>query len=213
MTSIDISALTRREVTHLINGLVAPRPIAWVSTLSADGRRNLAPFSFFNAFSTAPPTLAFGPGSRDGIGKDSLRNIRETGEFVVNVVSEELAARANATSAEFPPLVDEWEVAGVTPFASEDVRPPRVAESPAAFECIVVTIVDLGTPEQPTNSIVVGRVTRAHVADNILNGYEPDPAAVRLVGRMGGDLWCRSSDRFELSRPATTDPDLVRASL
>jgi flavin reductase (DIM6/NTAB) family NADH-FMN oxidoreductase RutF len=214
MTSFDVAALTRREITQLINGLVAPRPIAWVSTLSGDGRRNLAPFSFFNAFSTSPPTLAFGPGSRNGVGKDSLRNIRETGEFVVNVVTEKLSARVNATSAEFPASVDEWEIAGVTPSESEDVRPPRVAQSPASFECRTVVIVDLGTAEEPTNSIVIGRVVRIHVDDNALDGgLVPDPQALQLVGRMGGDLWCRSSERFQLERPGSIDPDIVRGSV
>jgi flavin reductase (DIM6/NTAB) family NADH-FMN oxidoreductase RutF len=213
MTSFDPAALTRSELAELVTGLVAPRPIAWVSTLSPDGRHNLAPFSFFNAFSTAPPTLAFGPGSRDGIAKDSLRNIRESGEFVVNVVTEELAMRANATSAEFSEHVDEWEVARVVPVASEDVRPPRVAQSPAAFECRVVTIVDLGNPDHPTNSIVIGRVTRIHVDERALNGGAPDPTALRLVGRMGSDLWCRSSDCFTLKRPTSVDPVDIRASL
>jgi flavin reductase (DIM6/NTAB) family NADH-FMN oxidoreductase RutF len=213
MTSIDPTTLGRHDITQLINGLVAPRPIAWVSTLSPDGRRNLAPFSFFNAFSTAPPTLAFGPGSRAGIAKDSLRNIRAMGEFVVNVVTEELAMRVNATSAEFAEHVDEWEVARVEPLASEDVRPPRVAQSPAAFECRVVKIVDLGSPEQPTNSIVIGRVTRIHVDERVLDGWVPDPDALRLVGRMGGDLWCRSANRFNLERPRSVEPGEVRASL
>jgi flavin reductase (DIM6/NTAB) family NADH-FMN oxidoreductase RutF len=213
MTSFDVGDLSRREITQLINGLVAPRPIAWVSTLSGDGRRNLAPFSFFNAFSTSPPTLAFGPGSRNGVGKDSLQNVRETGEFVVNVVTEELAARVNATSAEFAASVDEWEIAGVTPAESQEVRPPRVAQSPASFECRVVAIVDLGKPQERTNSIVIGQVLRIHVDDRALDGFVPDAEALQLVARMGGDLWCRSSDRFQLERPGSTDPDIVRASV
>lgn len=104
---LDPTTLERREVAELVNGLVAPRPIAWVSTLGADGVPNLAPFSFFNAFSTAPPTVAIGPGSRQGVNKDSLRNVKATREFVVNAVTEELATRANLCSAEFPPEVDE----------------------------------------------------------------------------------------------------------
>src|SRR5579863_5526391 len=115
---IDPATLQRRDVMDLLNGLVAPRPIAWVSTQDEFGRRNLAPFSFFNAFSTQPPTVAIGPGSRSGVNKDSLRNIKQTGEFVINVVSYELAVRANQTSAEFAPDVDEWEVAEVTPAPS-----------------------------------------------------------------------------------------------
>ena len=107
MISIDPKSLDRMQLNHLVNGLVSPRPVAWVSTLSAAGRPNLAPFSFFNAFSFSPPTVAIGPGSRNGVNKDTLRNARETGELTISLVSEELAPFANATSAEFPPEIDE----------------------------------------------------------------------------------------------------------
>lgn len=206
MLTVDPRELPRSDVTGLINGLVAPRPIAWLSTLDADGLPNLAPFSFFNAFCTAPPTLAIGPGSRQGINKDSLRNVRATGEFVVNVVSEALAEQANATSAEFGPTVDEWREAGLTPLESHDVAPARVAESPASFECRVVQIVDLGDDRAPTNSIVIGAITRIHVADEAVDGHRPDPSVLRLVGRMGGDLWCTACGIFELPRPRDAEP-------
>jgi flavin reductase (DIM6/NTAB) family NADH-FMN oxidoreductase RutF len=207
---LDPAALERRELVQLINGLVAPRPIAWVSTLAPDGARNLAPFSFFNAFSTAPPTVAVGPGSRQGVNKDSLRNIKATGEFVVNSVTEELARNANRSSAEFPPEVDEWTVAGVDAVACDDVAPPRIAQSPSSFECRVVEIVDLGPPETPTNSVIIGRITRIHVDESILgDGYRVDPDAVRLVGRMSGDLWSTTRHRFSLARPRSDDPAVV----
>ncbi len=209
----DAGALSRRDATALVNGLVGPRPIAWVSTVSDDGHRNLAPFSFFNAFSTAPPTLAIGPGSREGENKDSLRNLKVTGELVVNIVDERLAVIANATSGEFPREVDEWEVCGVTPVASETVRPERVGESPAAFECQVKQIVDLGSPDVPTNSVVVATVSRIVVRASVLDGAVPDPDALALVGRMGGDLWARTRDRFELRRPDSRDPAAVLAAL
>lgn len=198
---IDLATLGRSELNRLIVGLVGPRPIAWISTLAEDGTRNLAPFSFFNAFSFNPPVLAVGPGSRVGIEKDSLRNIRATGEFTVSVVTEELAEHANRSSGDFPAEVDEWEVAGVHPAASSDVNPAYVAESPAAFECRVKQIVDLGTPEQPTNALVIGLVTRIHVDDDVLEDFEPQPDRLRLVGRMGGSLWCTTRDRFALPRP------------
>jgi flavin reductase (DIM6/NTAB) family NADH-FMN oxidoreductase RutF len=207
---LDPAALERRDLVELINGLVAPRPIAWVSTLAADGAPNLAPFSFFNAFSTAPPTVAIGPGSRQGVNKDSLRNIKATGEFVVNSVTEEFATNANVSSADFPPEVDEWTVTGVDRVASDDVAPPRVAQSPSSFECRVVEIVDLGPPETPTNSVIIGRITRIHVDESILGeGFSVDPDAARLVGRMGGALWCTTRDRFSLPRPRSTDPAVV----
>lgn len=209
---IDPAALERRDVTDLVNGLVAPRPIAWVSTQDRSGHRNLAPFSFYNAFSTAPPTVAIGPGSRRGVSKDSLRNIKETGEFVINVVDYELAVRANQTSAEFAPVVDEWEVAGVTPAPCDDVRPARVAEAPASLECRVRAIVDLGSEELPTNSVIVATITRFHVRNEILDGYRVRPEVLDAVGRMGRDLWCTSRDRFDLRRPSDADPDAVRSA-
>jgi flavin reductase (DIM6/NTAB) family NADH-FMN oxidoreductase RutF len=174
---IDPAALDRRELNGLVNGLVSPRPIAWISSLAADGSRNLAPFSFFNAFSFDPPTIGVGPGSRGGVNKDSLRNIRETGEFVVNLVSEQLAGLANVCSAEFGPDVDEWEVSGVRPATCELVAPARVAEAPASLEC--------------------------------LDGLIPKPEVLQLVGRMGGDLWCRTQDTFELPRPGTVDAEAL----
>ncbi len=208
---LDATALERREVEALMNGLIAPRPIAWVSTIDEDGRRNLAPFSFFNAFSTAPPTVAIGPGSRKGVDKDSLRNIKATGEFVVNSVTEELATSANLCSADFPPEVDEWSLADVDALPCDDVRPSRVAQSPASFECRVVQIVDLGQPELPTNSVIIGAITRIHVDERIVgDGFAIDPEAAQLVGRMGGALWCTTRDRFALVRPRATDPDEAR---
>lgn len=210
---IDPTVLERRQRNWLINGLVAPRPIAWVSTIGSDGSRNLAPFSFFNAFSFSPPTVGVAPGSRRGVNKDSLRNIKETGEFVISVVNEELAERANACSAEFPPEVDEWEVANVTPAESRDVRPSRVDESPVSFECRAFQIVDLGPDDIPTNSLVLGRVSCIHIDDDAIEEGIPRPDVLRLVGRMGGDLWCRTTDRFELPRPASRNPDEVTRAL
>jgi len=213
MAAFDPGELDRSAVTKLINGLVAPRPIAWISSVAGDGTRNLAPFSYFNAFSTAPPTVAIGPGSRSGTPKDSLLNIRATREFVVHGVSEQLARRVNATSGDFPPDVDEWDVAGLTTVASDVVRPERIAEAPSALECRVFQIIDLGDPAEQTNSIVIGRVIRIHVADELLAENAPDAASIDLVGRMGGDLWCTTRDRFSLPRPGGADPDEVRRAL
>jgi flavin reductase (DIM6/NTAB) family NADH-FMN oxidoreductase RutF len=202
MIGVDPATLSRREVTALANGLVAPRPIAWVSSRAADGTANLAPFSFFNCFSTAPFTIGIGPGSREGVNKDSLANVKASGEFTVSMVTEELALRANLSSAEFDPSVDEWAVAGVTPRPSTTVGPPFVAESPAALECRVFTVVDLGEGGRATNSLIVARVTFVHVSEHVVGeGYEVDPDAIALVARMGGDLWSTTRDRFSLRRP------------
>jgi flavin reductase (DIM6/NTAB) family NADH-FMN oxidoreductase RutF len=207
---IDPRQLERRELNGLINGLVYPRPIAWVSTRSAEGVRNLAPFSFFNAFCFHPaPVLCIGPGSRQGVNKDSLANARSTGEFVVNLVSLALAETANLCSAEVGGEVDEWELAGVEAAPSELVRPERVAASPASFECRVRQVVDLGPPELPSNSLVIGEVVRIHVRDDALDGLTPRPEALDLVGRLGGDLWTTTRERFTLRRPSGTEPATV----
>lgn len=210
---IDPSTLDRRERNALINGLVYPRPIAWVSSLAPDGSRNLAPFSFFGAFSFDPPTIGIGPGSRQGVNKDSLRNVKASGEMVVNLVNRELAEVANACSGEFPPDVDEWDVAGVEGLASEVVAPMRVAGAPAALECRVRQVIELGQPDRASNNLVVAWVVRVHVDDAAMDGLRPRPEVLDLVGRLGGDEWCTTRDRFTLPRPAGTDPGEVRAAL
>lgn len=213
MIVLDPQSLTRMQLAGLVGGLVAPRPIAWVSTIGPDGTPNLAPFSFFNTFSAAPLTVGIGPGSRDGVPKDSLRNIKASGEFSISVVTEELAARANVTSAEVGAEADEWSLAGLRSRPAETVRPPVVAESPASFECRVFEIVDLGEPSLPTNSLVIARVTRIHVDEAVLDDdYRVDPEAVRLVARMGGDLWATTRDRFSLSRPTPEDVERAQAA-
>jgi flavin reductase (DIM6/NTAB) family NADH-FMN oxidoreductase RutF len=203
---IDPSTLDRRERNGLINGLIAPRPIAWVSSVSADGTRNLAPFSFFGAFSFDPPTIGLGPGSRAGVNKDSLANIKATGEFVVNLVSRDLAEVVNACSGDFAPEVDEWEVAGVTPAPSEVVTAARVAESPAALECRVRQVLELGEPDRASNNLVVAWVVRVHVDDDAMDGMAPRSDVLDLVSRLGGDEWATTRDRFVLPRPASRDP-------
>ena len=207
---VDPTTLTRGEANALINGIVAPRPIAWVSTQSAAGAPNLAPFSFFNAFSFWPPTIAIGPGSRQGVAKDSLRNIRETGEFVVNAVDRRLAELANLCSAELEPGTDEWALVGLEPAPSVRVAPPRVAASPVALECRLRHVVDLGDPAMPTNSLLLGSVVEVHVADRAISDGVPLPQELDLVARMGGDTWCTTRDRFELPRPGTTDVTELR---
>jgi flavin reductase (DIM6/NTAB) family NADH-FMN oxidoreductase RutF len=203
MIELDPAALDRRALTALGNGLVAPRPIAWVSSRASDGTPNLAPFSFFNCFSTAPFTIGIGPGSRSGVHKDTLANIKATGEFTISMVTEELATTANLSSADLDSSVDEWGITGLTQSPSTTVSPPWVGESPAALECRVFEIVDLGEPDAPTNSLVIARVTCIHVSEDVISPetYAIDPEAIGLVARMGGDLWCTTRNRFELRRP------------
>lgn len=193
---------TPQNIYKLLVGAIVPRPIAFVSTLSADGVRNLAPFSFFTAISANPPVICFSPMVRasDGHTKDTLNNIRETGEFVVNIVSEEFAGRMNITAQEFPPEVDEFEQAGLTPVASDLVKPPRVAESHVNMECRLVQIVDVS--RKPLGgSIVLGEVVRFHVHDELFDNFRIDPDQLHAIGRMAGATYARTTDRFDLVRP------------
>ena len=190
------------DIYKLLVGAIVPRPIAFVSSLSAEGVRNLAPFSFFTAISANPPVICFSPMVRasDGHTKDTLNNIRATREFVVNIVSEEFAAQMNLTSREFPPEVDEFEESGLTPVASDLVKPPRVGESHFNMECRLRQIVDVSS-EPLGGSIVLGEVLRFHVRDEIVENFRIDPDKLRAIGRMAGATYARTTDRFDLERP------------
>jgi flavin reductase (DIM6/NTAB) family NADH-FMN oxidoreductase RutF len=196
--------LPYREFYRILLSAVAPRPIAWVSTISGDGQPNLAPFSFFNVVSAKPPLLGFSPALRrveqGDTSKDTLRNIRETGEFVVNIVTFEIVEAMNLTSGEYDSSVDEFKLAKLTCRASAVVRPPQVAESPVSFECKVYQIMDFGT-EPPSGSFVMGEIVAVHVSDNVLKEGRLDPQALDLVGRMAGTQYSRTTQRFELERP------------
>lgn len=200
--TINPSEAGPANVYKLMIGAIVPRPIAFVSSVSRDGVRNLAPFSFFTAVSANPPVVCFAPmvRSSDGGQKDTLRNVEETGEFVVNIVSEDFAAKMNICSAEFPPEVDEWEKSGLTPVASECVKPARVAESRVHMECRLVEVVSVS--KQPLGgSLVLGEVLRFHVADELFDDYRIAPEKLNAIGRMGGPSYVRTTDRFDLERP------------
>ena len=190
------------NVYKLMIGAIVPRPIAFVSTISQNGVRNLAPFSFFTVASANPPVVCFAPMVRasDGQQKDTLHNVQATGEFVVNIVSEDFAAKMNICSAEYPAEVDEWVESGLTPIPSESVRPERVAESRFQMECKLTQIVTVGT--QPLGgSLVLGEVVRFHVAENLFEDYRIDADKLQAIGRMGGPTYARTLDRFDLQRP------------
>jgi len=202
------SELPVNEFYRILISSVAPRPIAWVSTLSASGQPNLAPFSFFNAICGQPPLLAFAPGLRmrgegdalRGEAKDTLRNVRETGEFVVNVVTYEIAEVMNLTSGEYDSSVNEFELAQLTPRPSRVVKPPQVAESPVNFECELRQILDFSSPPRG-GSLVIGEVVFVHVDEKHLKHGRLDPNSLDLIGRMGGMQYSRTTQRFELARP------------
>ncbi len=196
------------ELYGILLNSVAPRPIAWVSTVSASGQPNLAPFSFFNAVCADPPLLAFAPGMRRskqpeaplGEAKDTLRNVRETKEFVVSIVTYELAEAMNITSGEYDASVNEFKLAKVTPEASKIVRPPRVAESPVSFECKLHQIVDF-SPAPTGSSLVIGKIVSIRINDVNIKDGKLDRNSLDLVGRMGGIQYTRTTQRFEMVRP------------
>ncbi|MFZ1941019.1 MAG: flavin reductase family protein [Terracidiphilus sp.] len=202
MRVIDPAQLEYNDIYKLMVGIIVPRPIAFVSTIDAAGVLNLAPFSYFTACGSNPPVVCFSTAVRAGARshKDTLRNVEATGEFVVNVVSEEFAAQMNATAAEVPPEVDEFVLSGLTPLASDLVKPPRVAESKVQMECRLYQIVTVS--EKPGGGILVlGEVLRFHVLESLLDGYKIDPDKLNAIGRMGGPTYVRTHDRFEMQRP------------
>jgi flavin reductase (DIM6/NTAB) family NADH-FMN oxidoreductase RutF len=204
---IDPSALERQNMYKLLIGSVVPRPIAWVSTISPGGRPNLAPFSYFNIACANPPTLLFCPNRRaDGSKKDTLLNIEATGEYVIHIVDEARVEQMNRTSAEFPPEVDEFEQAGLTPSPSRRVRPARVAEAPIAFECRLFQIVPVG--DAPSGGdVVIGRVLLVHIRDDVRPDTDVDLRALRPVARLAGSGYARITDTFDLPRPIYKPPD------
>lgn len=199
---IDPASVPPQQVYKLLIGSVVPRPIAFVSTISPDGVLNLAPFSFFNAICGDPPTVCFSTSYRDPR-KDTYVNVKAAGEFVVNIVSEEIAEQMNLTSGEYPYGVDEFQVSGLTPAPSMVVRPPRVLESHVNMECKLVQIIDLS--DRPGGaSLIIGRVVRFHVDDEVVEDFRIDPEKLRAVGRMGGNTYSRTRDRFDMIRPPST---------
>jgi flavin reductase (DIM6/NTAB) family NADH-FMN oxidoreductase RutF len=202
------SDISHSELYGILLNSVAPRPIAWVSTMSASRALNLAPFSFFNCVCVDPPLLAFAPGLRPpkqagaihGEAKDTLRNIRETQEFVVNVVTYELREAMNLTSGEYDPSVDEFALAKLTAQPSKVVRPPRVAESPVNFECKLHQIFDF-SPAPTSSSLVIGQIVSIHINDAHLKEGKLDRNSLDLIGRMGGIQYTRTTERFEMVRP------------
>jgi flavin reductase (DIM6/NTAB) family NADH-FMN oxidoreductase RutF len=202
------SDLPYNEFYRILISTVAPRPIAWVSTLNASGQANLAPFSFFNAICGKPPLLAFAPGLRmrsegettRGETKDTLRNVRETGEFVVNVVTHDVIEAMNLTSGEYASTVNEFELAKLTPRPSKIVKPPQVAESSVNFECKVYQILDFSSPPHG-GSLVIGEILSIHIDEKHLKDGRIDPDSLDLVGRMGGIQYSRTTERFNLARP------------
>lgn len=185
----------------LLACLVTPRPIAFVTSLSPDGKINAAPFSFFNLMGARPPILAFAPGDReDGTPKDTALNVRATHEFVVNLVDEAIAGAMNQCAASLPYGENELERAGLTTVPSSVVRPPRIAEAPASLECV-----EWGTLRIGDNRVVIGLIKRLHVRDELFDAEKQriHSEKLKVIGRMASPHWyCKTDERFEMIRPA-----------
>lgn len=194
---IAASTLSPRDVYAVMTACIVPRPVAWVSTLSKEGVRNLAPFSYFMGVGSKPPMLAVSVGHRRDASKDTGRNARETGEFVVNICTRLLAEKMAATAGEYEAHVDEFEVAGLTASESKSVRAPGVFESPVRLECKLHQVVE------PSDNVdlLIGEVLHFHFDDSILTDGLPDAAKLDPVARLGGPWYASLGEIFAMERP------------
>lgn len=202
MRSIDPSTIPAAESHRYLLAGVAPRPIAFVGSNDRDGRVNLSPFSFFNAFGANPPVIAFSPAFRgtDGTPKHTFLNIKETGEFTVSVVSYSMIEQMNLASAEWPAGVDEFEKAGFSHLSSRKIKPPGVAESPMVMECVLLDHIDLGG-KPASGNLMIGEVVMFHIKESAFEGHYPQYERLDLVARMGGNYYCRASGDAVFSLP------------
>lgn len=194
----DLASTETRDRYKLLSGLVVPRPIGWIGTRRSDGSYNLAPFSFFNVISSNPPMVIFSAGSHADRPKDSSILAGVTGEFSVNIVSEEVAVPMAITSGAFTAEDDEFAIAGLTAVPGSLVDAPLVVESPANLECRVERIIELG--EQGRTRLVIGDVVAIHVREEVLDGTRIDNDELRAIGRMAGTTYIKTNDRFEIER-------------
>ena len=207
---VDPKKVSVSELHGYLLGAVAPRPIAFASTIDGKGNVNLSPFSFFNAFSANPPILVFSPArrGRDNTTKNTLDNVLEVAEVVINIVSHSIVEQMSLSSAEFEKDVDEFVKSGLTPVASDRIAPPRVGESPASFECKVNQVLSLGDKGAAGN-LVICEVLLAHFKDEIMDTHgKIDPFKLDAVARMGGNWYSRAQGEnlFEIPKPIGTKP-------
>lgn len=223
MISIDPKEVTTAVLHSYLLGAVAPRPIAFASTIDKDGNPNLAPFSFFNVFSANPPIAIFSPArsGRTGITKHTYDNVKEVPEVVINVVNYDMVQQMSLASTEYPKGTNEFVKAGFTPIPSEKIKPFRVKESPAQLECIVKQVIELGDKGGAGN-LIICEVVMMHVNENVLDANKQiDPNKIDLVARMGGNWYSRTNGDalFEVAKPLLNlgigvdqIPDYIRQS-
>jgi flavin reductase (DIM6/NTAB) family NADH-FMN oxidoreductase RutF len=218
MISIDPDKTPIPDLHQYIVGAVAPRPIAFVSTVDIHGNVNLAPYSFFNAFSSNPPILVFSSNRRveNNTTKDTLANVEATMEAVINVVNYDIVRQMSVSSVEFPKDVNEFDKAGLTQLASEIVKPPRVKESPVQMECKVLQIIPLGD-QGGAGHLIICRVVRMHISEDIMDENRINPEKIDLMGRMGRAYYSRSkgdiSTIFQAVKPVVLGFDNLPSSI
>jgi flavin reductase (DIM6/NTAB) family NADH-FMN oxidoreductase RutF len=189
-----------QDVYKVMAALIVPRPIGFTSTLGPDGVNNLAPFSFFMMITSSPPHVALSIGAKDGQEKDTLRNIRDSGEYVINTVNRAIGQAMARTAVDFEPDISEFEISGLTPVPSDVVKPPRVQEAPASFECKVRNIMPVGGPPYGAH-LVIGEIVMMHVQDHlVLQNNRIDMLTLDALGRLTGDSYCATTEQFELKR-------------
>jgi|TARA_B110000305_G_scaffold166588_1_gene184203 flavin reductase (DIM6/NTAB) family NADH-FMN oxidoreductase RutF len=208
MLSIDLSELEVPKVHHYLLGAVGPRPICFASTIDEDGRPNLAPFSFFNVFSSNPPIAVFSPSrsGRTGQHKDTFNNVQKVKQVVINLVDYKMVEQMSLASSPYSPETDEFVKSGLTPLKSELVKPFRVKESPVQMECEVIEVKELGQNGGAGN-LIICKILKMHIAQELLNDKNMiDQEKIDLVARMGGDWYCRtdSNSMFEIKKPIST---------
>ncbi|MFC1942772.1 flavin reductase family protein [Chloroflexota bacterium] len=199
----DPMSLKHRDLAHLLTDVVVPRPIAWVSTVSEQGIYNIAPFSAYSMVGIRPLLLCFSVGTtREGQKKDTILNIELTKEFVISIVTEEVAEAMNKTSAPYPSDVSEYEEVGLTSLKADLVKAPMVGESPINMECRAIQILEFGQAPTLTN-LVIGEILLIHVADEYYDKPSGRITGLKAVGRLGGDgdIYCRIRDSFQMKRP------------
>lgn len=199
MKKILPNGLETRDSYKLLASVIAPRPIAFVSTVNKNGVPNAAPYCFFMGVTPSPPTIAFSVIRRGDQKKDTIRNIETTRDFVINIVDEGLAQAMNMASGSYPPDMSEFDVTGLTPVPSEIVTAPRISESPIHLECKLRTIVDLG--DVPA-SLVIGEIVCYHVRESLLVDGAVDVKKLKAIGRLGESVYVRTTDLFDMIRPA-----------
>ena len=203
----DPSEIPFQETHKLMIGSIIPRPIAFVSTRSKDGKNNVAPFSYFNGVCSKPPTIMFAPARRgwDGEEKDTLINIRDTEEFVVNIVSESFAEKMVMCATDFDSDVDEFEISGLTPTNSQKIKSPRIGEAKISFECKLNQIVEIGDGTAGSGFVVIGTIVLFHIDDGIYDNGRILTDKLEPLGRLAGNWYTRSTDTLKIDRKVKPD--------